>query len=400
MLAKATDICFFHANCRDGALAAALLKLHHPGVVCVPCWKEKLPPDAPDLAGKNVLFVDLTPDSEVLAAVLHRARAVLVIDHHASELGTLQTMLRPGRFIYNASECGASLTWRWIHGMTAPVPLLVQYVRALDLFDWDRLLSRDPEAVSVCRAIEALVDPDVATMLALLSAPAEDVIARMRTDARIVMRVVDPEIAKALRSMSTYVLYNARAVKAGVINSMHHANWIAYKFYAEAHTRREAGPAPDDGAEARMDPEDDGADPDMSEDAMRTDEGSTGAGAAGGGAGSGAGSGVPSTSVPHVIWVWYQKKGGSIVVALKSNGSFDCQQYAKLFGGGGHPNSASFTVRDHAHMGAHLLPLSHAHPPHPLPHQHFPHSRTTASRSARHCIQMYSPLPPSPASYG
>ena len=343
MLARATNVCFYHANCRDGALAAALLKHHNPEVQCIPCWREKLPADTPDLSDKNVLFADLTPTKEVLVLVLQRARAVLVIDHHASELGTLETTLRPGRYIYNPKECGASLTWRWIYGMGAPMPALVQYIRALDLFDWESLTSRDPDAVMVCRAIDALVEPDVPTMLALLTS-AEDVIERLRREAPIVMRVVDPFIAKALRSASAYTLHNGRGVSVTAINSMHLASWIAYAFYSNGGGSGAVGGH--------------GHGPPLHTHTLPGPKDGSGPGAGGGG-GGGTGAGGPdlhSTPPPHVMWIWYEAKGGSVVVYLRSNGSFDCQRYAKLFGGGGHPNTASFRVRDHAHMMAHLAP--------------------------------------------
>ena len=85
-------ICFYHGNCHDGALAAAIVK-QKTNAACefVPTWWDSLPVK-PAVAGKNVLFVDLTPSPKVLAEVL--AKAVLeYAESYFSELDFYRSSL-------------------------------------------------------------------------------------------------------------------------------------------------------------------------------------------------------------------------------------------------------------------------------------------------------------------
>jgi nanoRNase/pAp phosphatase (c-di-AMP/oligoRNAs hydrolase) len=58
---------------------------------------------------------------------------------------------------------------------------------------------------------------------------------------------------------------------------------------------------------------------------------------------------------PDLVWVWYQTGSNAVVVQLRSNGRFDCQEYARTYKGGGHPKAASFTCRSHDLMLRHLV---------------------------------------------
>ena len=300
---KAAQICFYHMHCRDGALAAAFIQRAAPACVCVPAWRDEIPQSAPDITGKYVVYVDLTPCVGVLAEVLARAKDVFILDHHESVRTTLASMMRPASYRFDLKECGATLAWRWTQedgvassgagaGASPPVPPeFMLYVKALDLFDWSGITPRDPDAMNVSRAIEAIVAPDVPTMLAILDSPmAMDDI---RTQSVTVNRIIDAQIDRCLGSAEYYTLSTRPHTRLVVINSQHFVNWIAHRLY--------------------------------------------------------------TTCDITLVWAWYRHgPSKKIRVMLRSNGRFNCQVYARLYGGGGHASSASFVCNSFDEMLSHM----------------------------------------------
>lgn len=283
------DICAYHAFCPDGALSAAIFHVLFPAVLCVPIWCESLPTKV-DFSKKNVVFMDITPTAAILAEVLATAKDVFVIDHHESARSILMSMLGPEKFLFSLTECGATLTWAWMHG-AVPIPPFVSYVRALDLFDWSALLPGDPEAMDVSRAIECLVRPDFRAMASRLRDP--DAVEKIRVQLPTVNTIVDSQIARALSSVEYFALRHEPRIRVAVINSQHFVNWIAHALYS-------------------------------------------------------------TKDVNAVwVWYHHGKKEETRVM-LRANGRFDCQAYANLFGGGGHEKAASFTCASYIDMMEHM----------------------------------------------
>ena len=291
---KSVHVCFFHMHCRDGALAAAFIKRQAPECVCVPAWRDEIPQSAPDITGKNVLYVDLTPCASVLAEVLSRARDVVVLDHHESVRTTLCSMMRPASYRFDMKECGATLAWKWTHGdgPLTPPPEFMLYVKALDLFDWSALSVKDPDAMNVSRAIEAIVSPDVDTMLGILDRP-DAAMEDIRRQAPLINRMIDAQIDRCLGSAEFYTLSTRPHARLVVINSQHFVNWIAHRLY--------------------------------------------------------------TTYEITLVWAWYRHgPSRKIRVMLRSSGTFNCQMYARLYGGGGHASSASFMCSTFDEMLSHM----------------------------------------------
>jgi hypothetical protein len=193
----------------------------------------------------------------------------------------------------------------------APPPFLL-YVKALDLFDWSPLLPGDPEAIIISRVIAARVKPDVASVLAIITSD-EDPIARFRREAPLVMEVLQESLQKCLRIAQAFHLAARPEVRVAVVNSCLHANWIAFDLYAKY----------------------------KSPDGMPV--------------------GVPYCHMlpPHVVWIWHQVGVDAISVSLRSDGEFDCQEYAVAFGrGGGHASAAAFMCASYAAMMEHLVPAT------------------------------------------
>lgn len=268
------DVCYYHGNCHDGALAAAIVKQHAPPhCEFVPTWWESLPGKF-HVHNKNVLFVDLTPSPTVLTEVLAKCKNVFIIDHHESARSVLLTQLTMDMVLFDSKECGATLAWKWVHGpKEVPMPAIVKYIKALDMFDWSQLVAEDPMAMSISRCIEHMVSPTVNEMEAALLRGGE-FMDQIRSQREVVDVVIERQLDKCFGSIEYYTLRHTDRIRVAVVNVQHFINHIAHRIY--------------------------------------------------------------STTNVHVVWLWY-KHGASrkIRIMLRSNGKFDCQHYAFLYGGGG-----------------------------------------------------------------
>ena len=134
-------ICFYHAGCPDGFGAAWAVRQ---------CWGERgeyrpfghrEAPPAEIYAGARLVFVDITPATEVLLALSAHCAELLVLDHHVSaqkrwdrarELHP-QLAARRHRVLFDLDHSGAVLAWRHFHPDRATPPLL-RYIEDCDLW--------------------------------------------------------------------------------------------------------------------------------------------------------------------------------------------------------------------------------------------------------------------------
>ena len=162
-------LCIYHGNCADGFTAAwAVWKRfgdefeYYPGVY-------QNPP--PDVAGRDVVFVDFSYKRAVLEELAKSARSILVLDHHKSAEADLKGLgvdmsgwsgaLAWGRYLdcvaqdhmenaningaiiyqlFDMERSGAGLAWDFFHGGERPP--LVLYVEDRDLWRFKLLHSR------------------------------------------------------------------------------------------------------------------------------------------------------------------------------------------------------------------------------------------------------------------
>lgn len=290
MLVDDVDIVLYHGNCHDGALAASIIKQKTKESCMFVPTWWESMPCK--VTGKNVVFVDLTPCPKVLAEVLATARSVFIIDHHESAHAILVTQMTLDMILFDTKECGSTLAWRWIHGPEEPYPALVKYIKALDVFDWTEFAEDARTAMSISRCIEQLVPPTVVDMETALRR-GEPFLEDMRQAQQTVDTVIERQIDRCMGSVEYCVLKRASHIRIAVINSQHFINHIAYRIYNAQNV--------------------------------------------------------------HVVWVWYRHGATQKMrVMLRSNSRFDCQQYALMYGGGGHPNAATFSCDTEISMWGHM----------------------------------------------
>jgi len=81
------DICIYHGNCDDGFGAAWAIWKRWPDIEFVPGVYGK---PLPDVAGKNVLFVDFSAKRPEIEAMAKVAKTILIIDHHKTAEADLE----------------------------------------------------------------------------------------------------------------------------------------------------------------------------------------------------------------------------------------------------------------------------------------------------------------------
>jgi oligoribonuclease NrnB/cAMP/cGMP phosphodiesterase (DHH superfamily) len=153
-------ICFYHANCTDGAASAAVIKLKYP--------KAKLYPlNHGDLIkigvnDKKVFVVDFSFDASILARMKQKAHSVFWYDHHITSIPIEKDL---GWGVINLKESGASLTWK-MEFPHRPMPKVIAYVKDKDLYTWKLPYSR---AISMeMKNLDGILKPDSKTWKKLL----------------------------------------------------------------------------------------------------------------------------------------------------------------------------------------------------------------------------------------
>ncbi len=130
-------LCFFHANCVDGAASAAVIKKKYPQAKCYPMNHG----DAlrAKVKGKKLFIVDFSFNAHLLERFKEEAQSVHWYDHHKTALPILEKI---GWGHIDLAESGASLTWKQEFPET-PMPKILEYVRDKDLYEWKLPDSRE-----------------------------------------------------------------------------------------------------------------------------------------------------------------------------------------------------------------------------------------------------------------
>ncbi|MBF0492362.1 MAG: hypothetical protein HQM15_06230 [Deltaproteobacteria bacterium] len=148
---NSTILCFYHANCVDGASAAAILKRKYPEAKMLPMNHGEAIPE--DYSGKTVFIVDFSFPASLMKDLKTKAKEVFWYDHHKTAVPIQQEL---GWGTVDLEESGASLTFKQEHPSQA-LPKIIQYVRDKDLWLWQLPQSRE---VSVAlREHEDIHDP-------------------------------------------------------------------------------------------------------------------------------------------------------------------------------------------------------------------------------------------------
>lgn len=124
----------YHGNCRDGFTAAwAAWKKFGDDAEYVPMVYSRFAPNKlPDTKGKEVYFLDFTPNDEELFKVVNDSNSTIIIDHHESRRESIKKVPNS---VYDDSHSGAVLAWQYFHP-DKKIPELCLYVEDSDMWKW------------------------------------------------------------------------------------------------------------------------------------------------------------------------------------------------------------------------------------------------------------------------
>jgi hypothetical protein len=117
------DLIVYHTNCHDGFASAWVASSFVAGIACYGVTHNKDTHEGMVRAceGKRVLMADFSPEADILDRCAEAADALVVLDHHKSQLDLVSDD-RP-YFLLDLGRSGARLTWDYFTGFVTDDPL-------------------------------------------------------------------------------------------------------------------------------------------------------------------------------------------------------------------------------------------------------------------------------------
>jgi hypothetical protein len=135
------DDLVFHKNCADGFGAAwsCYKKLGTNGIV-FRAMEHSQPVDISSFTGKRVAVFDFTFPKETTEKIKNVCKSFVCWDHHDTAYNALYGKC-PGCY-FDLEKSGCRLAWEYFFGVHSDVPLLLLYAEDRDLWKWELRESR------------------------------------------------------------------------------------------------------------------------------------------------------------------------------------------------------------------------------------------------------------------
>lgn len=144
-------VCIYHAECMDGAAAAAVVRHRFKDAKLIPALHGEPPPQ--DVAGRRVVIVDFSYPAEVMEIFKRQALEFLWFDHHKTAI-PIREQVNAG--VIDLAESGASLSWKQLFP-GKKLPKVLEYVRDKDLWLWK--LPKSREISASLREMKGILNP-------------------------------------------------------------------------------------------------------------------------------------------------------------------------------------------------------------------------------------------------
>lgn len=130
-------ICIYHAECTDGAAAAAVVREKFSDALCVPAKHGEA--IAIDVTGARLFVVDFSFPVAQFRGLKAKATELYWYDHHKTALDFQKEL---GFGVLDMTESGASLTWKQLFP-EKPLPAVLAYIKDKDIWEWKLPHSRE-----------------------------------------------------------------------------------------------------------------------------------------------------------------------------------------------------------------------------------------------------------------
>lgn len=129
------DVVYYHKNCTDGAMAAAVALLYATTqgkkIEVRPFgYSDHEAASLPDMLNESVLFIDVALTKAKLAVIKTKCKRLIVLDHHISAMDELNGTL--GCF-FETNKSGCVMAWEYFLP-TCPIPEMLLYIQQRDLW--------------------------------------------------------------------------------------------------------------------------------------------------------------------------------------------------------------------------------------------------------------------------
>lgn len=132
-----TNTVIYHDKCRDGIGAA--YAVHHGMKTINPDqeieyigsapWKEP-----PNIKGKHVVIADLSYPYDKIKKMIEDAESLVILDHHVTAMEGLSAIDDKYKW-FDMRHSGAYLAWAFFHRDDKPIPKLIKWIEAHDIWN-------------------------------------------------------------------------------------------------------------------------------------------------------------------------------------------------------------------------------------------------------------------------
>lgn len=137
------DIVIYHGGCPDGVTSAWIF--HHifkgKDIQFLPYAHSQAPPDIDIIREKRVAIVDFSFSKDVIEKIIDVVSYLVIMDHHASAERELKDFKNPNKnfeIIFDMKRCGAQIVWDYFKPMISEWgygrPWFIEYVADRDLW--------------------------------------------------------------------------------------------------------------------------------------------------------------------------------------------------------------------------------------------------------------------------
>jgi oligoribonuclease NrnB/cAMP/cGMP phosphodiesterase (DHH superfamily) len=130
------DVCIMHYPCQDG-LGSAYIAMHYNRSLNKPLkiipWQHGHELDLSNIINQNVLFTDISPSDLMIKILLEQNCKIQVLDHHIT---AKERMENSSFAVFDMNKSGTGLTWDYFYPNT-PIPYFLAMLQDQDLWKYE-----------------------------------------------------------------------------------------------------------------------------------------------------------------------------------------------------------------------------------------------------------------------